>query len=614
MERARTKDGGRTAVPGRYRVRLNPADLEDCRGAGRRTRGPREPARRRRAHVRPGARLPPAGSPGVALVADPSLSRRARSRSMPCSTGRRPVPAAAAASDRPRTAARDRPQAAARGGRRSRRSRQSTRPPGRRTRSVEAVEPRPARAPGRRRPAARGGLARRRVRGDGTQTLVFRRPAPSAARALPARVVARRHRAHDRGGRHAAHARPGAGQRPRAGRLARLAPARAGCRPAAGRWSTRTSAAPTGRASTAIRVDEIALGVGDRLVQWATRSSSSKRCLAERVDGFVLTLWLVRLLFLLGALRVPVHGRAGPPPRPARGVARADGARPPRGPVRRPTASRRPGGTFPLDAVTTLGRDVNNAIVIDDPFASAEHAVLTFRGRRLVRGGPREHERDVRQRRPGRARRPARVRRRAPGGRGPVPARPGRGVSAVAQARPRRASRFRHPPPAAPDGARAARHRRGGAGHRRGLARARPSASGPRSMPATPPRASTSARSTRAALARLPRSRSGPSTSCSSSPAGARTRSCCRRSGCSGGIGLLLMQRLPAGARDPVVLRARSCSSGSSSCSGCCSRSAVVAVLGARGPLGRLAADLQVHVGGRRASGSCSRRSCSAAT
>ena len=32
-------------------------------------------------------------------------------------------------------------------------------------------------------------------------------------------------------------------------------------------------------------------------------------------------------------------------------------------------------------SITPLGRDVNNAIVIDDPFASADHAVLTYRGR-----------------------------------------------------------------------------------------------------------------------------------------------------------------------------------------------------------------------------------------
>jgi hypothetical protein len=39
------------------------------------------------------------------------------------------------------------------------------------------------------------------------------------------------------------------------------------------------------------------------------------------------------------------------------------------------------GAAFSLDAVTSLGRDVNNTIVVEDPFASAEHAVLTYRGR-----------------------------------------------------------------------------------------------------------------------------------------------------------------------------------------------------------------------------------------
>jgi pSer/pThr/pTyr-binding forkhead associated (FHA) protein len=39
------------------------------------------------------------------------------------------------------------------------------------------------------------------------------------------------------------------------------------------------------------------------------------------------------------------------------------------------------GTTLSLDAITTIGRDVNNAIVVDDQFASAEHAVLTYRGR-----------------------------------------------------------------------------------------------------------------------------------------------------------------------------------------------------------------------------------------
>ena len=39
----------------------------------------------------------------------------------------------------------------------------------------------------------------------------------------------------------------------------------AGSSAGAGRWSTRTSAAPTGRGSTASRVAEVVLGVGDRL-------------------------------------------------------------------------------------------------------------------------------------------------------------------------------------------------------------------------------------------------------------------------------------------------------------------------------------------------------------
>ena len=40
-----------------------------------------------------------------------------------------------------------------------------------------------------------------------------------------------------------------------------------------------------------------------------------------------------------------------------------------------------PGSSLALDAVNTIGRDVNNSIVIDDSFVSAEHALLTFRGR-----------------------------------------------------------------------------------------------------------------------------------------------------------------------------------------------------------------------------------------
>lgn len=39
------------------------------------------------------------------------------------------------------------------------------------------------------------------------------------------------------------------------------------------------------------------------------------------------------------------------------------------------------GSVFALDAVTTLGRDLGSSVVVDDPYASANHAALTFRGR-----------------------------------------------------------------------------------------------------------------------------------------------------------------------------------------------------------------------------------------
>lgn len=99
------------------------------------------------------------------------------------------------------------------------------------------------------------------------------------------------------------------------------------------------------------------------------------------MDGFVLVLWAVRLLFLI-LLYVFLARIVRALLRDIRAATR-DGtaelgrlvvvASPPGDPVA--------GTVFPLDAITSIGRDVNNAIVIDDPFASAEHAVLTFRGR-----------------------------------------------------------------------------------------------------------------------------------------------------------------------------------------------------------------------------------------
>lgn len=99
------------------------------------------------------------------------------------------------------------------------------------------------------------------------------------------------------------------------------------------------------------------------------------------MDVFTLSLWALRLGFLVLVyaffffvaralwrdLRAGVAG-AGRPLARLVVVASAEG---------RPEA----GTSIPLDAVNSIGRDVNNSIVIDDSFASAEHALLTFRGR-----------------------------------------------------------------------------------------------------------------------------------------------------------------------------------------------------------------------------------------
>ena len=99
------------------------------------------------------------------------------------------------------------------------------------------------------------------------------------------------------------------------------------------------------------------------------------------MDAVSLSLWLLRLLFLLflylfllAVVRVLVRDLRAAAREPETELGRlvviaSSGAEP------------RAGATFSLDAITTLGRDVNNTIVIDDRFASSEHAALTFRGR-----------------------------------------------------------------------------------------------------------------------------------------------------------------------------------------------------------------------------------------
>ncbi len=99
------------------------------------------------------------------------------------------------------------------------------------------------------------------------------------------------------------------------------------------------------------------------------------------MDPMVLAIWLVRLLFLallyvfLGwVVRVLLRDLRTAAREPVSALGRLVV-------VGSDIEDPRVGAVFPLDAVATLGRDVNNTIVVDDPFASTEHAVLSFRGR-----------------------------------------------------------------------------------------------------------------------------------------------------------------------------------------------------------------------------------------
>lgn len=99
------------------------------------------------------------------------------------------------------------------------------------------------------------------------------------------------------------------------------------------------------------------------------------------IDGFTLTVWAVRLvflgllyLFLLGVVRVLMRDLRSASREPGSALGRLVVLASPEGEPPQ-------GAVFPLDAITTVGRDVNNSIVVDDAFASGEHAVLTFRGR-----------------------------------------------------------------------------------------------------------------------------------------------------------------------------------------------------------------------------------------
>ncbi|HET7031268.1 MAG TPA: FHA domain-containing protein [Candidatus Limnocylindrales bacterium] len=99
------------------------------------------------------------------------------------------------------------------------------------------------------------------------------------------------------------------------------------------------------------------------------------------MDPFLLTVWLVRLLFL-GLLYLFLFRIARALVGDLRSAAREPGAELGRlVVVASPDGEPAEGSSLALDAIATIGRDVNNAIVVDDQFASAEHAILTFRGR-----------------------------------------------------------------------------------------------------------------------------------------------------------------------------------------------------------------------------------------
>jgi hypothetical protein len=99
------------------------------------------------------------------------------------------------------------------------------------------------------------------------------------------------------------------------------------------------------------------------------------------VDPIVAALWILRLgflallyLFLFAVVRVLVRDLRAAAREPSTELGRLVV-------VASPAGDPPAGAVFSLDAVTSLGRDVNNTIVVDDPFASSEHAVLTYRGR-----------------------------------------------------------------------------------------------------------------------------------------------------------------------------------------------------------------------------------------
>jgi hypothetical protein len=99
------------------------------------------------------------------------------------------------------------------------------------------------------------------------------------------------------------------------------------------------------------------------------------------VDAAVISIWVLRLIFLAMlyaflwmVVRALVRDLRAAAREPTTELGRLVIVASPSG---EPAA----GAAFALDAITSLGRDVNNSIVLEDEFVSTTHAALTYRGR-----------------------------------------------------------------------------------------------------------------------------------------------------------------------------------------------------------------------------------------
>lgn len=99
------------------------------------------------------------------------------------------------------------------------------------------------------------------------------------------------------------------------------------------------------------------------------------------MDGLVVSIWLVRIaflvllyVFLVAVARILLRDLRAASTERGEVLGRLVTVE---SPIVEPVV----GAVFVLDSVTTMGRDVNNTIVIDDTYVSSEHAVLTYRGR-----------------------------------------------------------------------------------------------------------------------------------------------------------------------------------------------------------------------------------------